>query len=96
MNTQAKPNSSGYYPPAKWNKLSFEERDKIHKEHKEKPDQNGTSKQKILVTFLLNMSPPLLGQCSKFNLPMKILPIMLKTLCLNIPTLAMHLEARQT
>ena len=40
-NTQAKPNASGYYPPAEWNKLSFEEHDKIHKECKEKPDQSG-------------------------------------------------------
>jgi hypothetical protein len=46
-NAQAKPNSSGYYPPAEWNKLSFEERDKIRKERKEKPDQNGTPKRSL-------------------------------------------------
>ena len=46
-NTQAKPNSSGYYPPAKWNKLSFEERDKIHKEWKEKTDQSTTPKRNL-------------------------------------------------
>ena len=46
-NTQAKPNSSGYYPPVEWNKLSFEEHDKICKEHKEKPDQSGTPKRNL-------------------------------------------------
>ena len=30
------PNASGFYPTAEWNKLSFKERDKIHKEHDKK------------------------------------------------------------
>ena len=46
-NAKMKPNSSGYYPPAKWNKLSFEERDKIRKECKEKPDQSTTPKRNL-------------------------------------------------
>ena len=46
-NTQAKPNSSGYYPPAEWNKLSFEERDKVHKERKNKPTLSATPKQNL-------------------------------------------------
>ena len=41
-NTKAKPNSSGFYPPAEWNKLSFEEHDKIWKEHDKKGEQGGT------------------------------------------------------
>ena len=43
LNTQTKPND----PPAEWNKLSFEERDKICKERKEKPDQSTTPKQNL-------------------------------------------------
>ena len=46
-NTQAKPNSSGYYPHAEWNKLSFEECDKIRKECKEKLDQSTTPKRNL-------------------------------------------------
>ena len=46
-NTQVKPNASGYYPPVEWNKLSFEECDKMHKEQKEKSDQNGASKRNL-------------------------------------------------
>ena len=47
LNTQVKPNASGYYSPADWNKLSFEERDKIHKECKEKSDQSGANKHNL-------------------------------------------------
>ena len=46
-NSQVKPNASGYYPPAEWNKLSFEEHDKIHKERKEKSDQSGAAKRNL-------------------------------------------------
>ena len=46
-NTQVKSNASGYYSPADWNKLSFEECDKIHKEHKEKSDQSGANKRNL-------------------------------------------------
>ena len=46
-NTQTKPNSSVYYPLAEWNKLLFEECDKIHKECKDKPDQSGTPKRNL-------------------------------------------------
>ena len=52
LNAQAKPNSSGYYPPAKWNKLSFEEHDKIRKERKEKLDQSTNPKQNLGEIFV--------------------------------------------
>ena len=47
-NTQVKPNVSGYYPPVEWNKLSFEKHNNIHKECKEKLDQqSGASKHNL-------------------------------------------------
>ena len=36
------PNASGFYPTVEWNKLSFEERDKIQKEHDKKGKPGGT------------------------------------------------------
>jgi hypothetical protein len=39
-----KANASGYYSPAEWNKLSFEERDKIRKERDKKGEQGGTKR----------------------------------------------------
>ena len=54
-NTQPKPNASGFY--LDWNKLSFEECDKIHKEHKEKLDQSGTNKRN-LGDISMDMLPP--------------------------------------
>ena len=39
---KSKLSSSGYYSPAEWNKLSFEERDKIRKERDKKGEQGGT------------------------------------------------------
>ena len=36
------PNASGFYPMAEWNKLSFEERDMICKEHDKKGEPGGT------------------------------------------------------
>ena len=44
LNTQIKPNASGYYSPADMNKLLFEECDEICKEHKEKLDQSEANK----------------------------------------------------
>jgi hypothetical protein len=41
---KSKPSSSGYYSPAEWNKLSFEERDKIRKERDKKGEQGGTKR----------------------------------------------------
>ena len=40
--SKATPNASGFYPMAEWNKLSFKEHDKIHKEcdKKGEPGQN--------------------------------------------------------
>jgi hypothetical protein len=43
-NTKSKPNGSGYYSPADWNKLSYEERDKIRKERDKKGEQGGTKR----------------------------------------------------
>ena len=40
--SKATPNVSGFYPMAEWNKLSFEEHDKIHKEHDKKGEPGGT------------------------------------------------------
>jgi hypothetical protein len=34
--------NTSYYSPAEWNKLTFEERDKIHKEHDKKGKQGGS------------------------------------------------------
>ena len=36
------PNASGFYLMAEWNKLSFEEHDKIHKECDKKGEPGGT------------------------------------------------------
>jgi hypothetical protein len=36
--------STNYYSPADWNKLSFEERDKIRKERDKKGKQGGTKR----------------------------------------------------
>ena len=36
------PNASGFYLMVEWNKLSFEERDKIRKEHDKKGEPGGT------------------------------------------------------
>jgi hypothetical protein len=41
---KSKSNASGYYSPAEWNKLSFEERDKIRKERDKKGEQGGTKR----------------------------------------------------
>lgn len=38
------PNTSGYYSPADWSKLSFEERDKIRKDRDKKGEQGGTKR----------------------------------------------------
>ena len=38
--------NTNYYSPAKWNKLSFEEHDKIHKE-RDKKGEKGSSKRSI-------------------------------------------------
>jgi hypothetical protein len=43
-NMKSKPNGSGYYSPADWNKLSYEERDKIRKERDKKGEQGGTKR----------------------------------------------------
>ena len=43
-NTKSKPNGSGYYSPADWNKLSYEERDKIRKERDKRGEQGGTKR----------------------------------------------------
>jgi hypothetical protein len=39
-----KSNSTGYYSPADWSRLSFEERDKIRKDHDNKGEPGGTTK----------------------------------------------------
>jgi hypothetical protein len=39
-----KKNNTGYYSPADWNKLSYEERDKIRKERDKKGEQGGTKR----------------------------------------------------
>jgi hypothetical protein len=41
---KATPNASGFYPTAEWNKLSFEERDKIRKERDKKGEPGGTKR----------------------------------------------------
>ena len=90
-NTQPKPNASGFY--LDWNKLSFEECDKIHKEHKEKLDQSGTNKRN-LGDISMDMLPPSPGWCNRLNLPMTILLMTLMTLHPGTPMPAMHSEAR--
>jgi hypothetical protein len=42
-----KSNSTGYYSPADWSKLSFEERDKIRKDRDKKGEPGGTNKRTI-------------------------------------------------
>jgi hypothetical protein len=42
--SKSTPNGSGYYSPADWNKLSYEERDKIRKERDKKGEQGGTKR----------------------------------------------------
>ena len=39
---KATPNASGFYPMVEWNKLSFEECDKIQKEHDKKGEPGRT------------------------------------------------------
>lgn len=39
-----KKNTTGYYSPADWNKLTYEERDKIRKERDKKGEQGGTKR----------------------------------------------------
>ena len=41
---KATPNASRFYPMAEWNKLSFEERDKIRKERDKKGEPGGTKR----------------------------------------------------
>jgi hypothetical protein len=43
-NTKSKPIRSGYYSPADWNKLSYEEHDKICKERDKKSKQGGSKR----------------------------------------------------
>ena len=45
-NNKPKPNASTFYPLAEWNKLSYEECDKIHKEN-DKKDEQGDMKRTI-------------------------------------------------
>ena len=65
------PNTSGFYPMVEWNKLSFEEWDKIQKEHDKKA--NLVEPSISLATSPLNMSLPSSVLCNKHNqhLPQK-------------------------
>jgi hypothetical protein len=47
MPYRIKSNSAGYYSPADWSKLSFEERDKIRKDCDKKGEPGGTNKRTI-------------------------------------------------